>query len=89
MKRMHVLISGTVTGVFFRKFVSDNAKSLDIKGWVKNDENKVEAVLEGKDMKVDELVKLCRRGPPGASITKFDAKKETYKAEFSNFEVKY
>lgn len=84
MKRVHILISGNVTGVFFRKFISDNARDLNVKGWVRNVGDKVEAVFEGE--KVDELVRLCRKGPSGAKVEKIEVKDEEYKGEFDKFE---
>ncbi len=84
MKRVHVLISGNVTGVFFRKFISDNAEKLGVKGWVRNAGDKVEAVLEGS--KVDELVELCKKGPSGARVNNIEVKEEEYKGEFDKFE---
>ena len=46
MKRIHILISGRVVGVFFRKFIKDNADKLNVKGFVRNKENEVECVFE-------------------------------------------
>ena len=41
MKRIHVIIKGKVIGVFFRKFIKENADKLKIKGWVKNEKDYV------------------------------------------------
>ncbi|MEK6582905.1 MAG: acylphosphatase, partial [Nitrospirota bacterium] len=34
--RAYLLISGKVQGVFFRSFTEDVARSMGLKGWVKN-----------------------------------------------------
>lgn len=89
MIRKHIFISGNVQGVFFRKFVKDNAERLDITGWVKNTDGGVEAVFEGEDENVRELVSLCRQGPDVADIENVEVKDEEYKSEFDDFRVKY
>lgn len=66
-------IVGTVQGVFFRKFIKDNADDLNIKGYVRNlDDGSVEVVVEGKDESVNELVRRCREGPGHSKIKKVD-----------------
>jgi len=58
MKRaVKLIISGTVQGVFYRKFVKDKADDLNLNGFVRNIENgKVEAVLEGDSEKIKEMI---------------------------------
>ena len=34
--RAHVIVQGRVQGVFFRKFTQQEARSLGLRGWVKN-----------------------------------------------------
>jgi len=88
--RAHVFISGMVQGVFFRSETRDEAKKLGVKGWVRNlSDGRVEAVFEGEEKSVKELVEFCRRGPPGARVTGVDIIWENYTGEFRNFEVRY
>jgi len=87
MKRVKVLISGIVVGIFFRRFVMHNAIRLGVNGYVKNINHKVEAVFEGNDEQVDNLIELCRQGPVGSKIEKVEVKEEKYKGEFKSFEV--
>jgi len=69
MKRYHILISGRVQGIFFRQFIAEKAYSLGIKGFVKNLSNgKVEAVFEGEEETLKEILKECKKGPPNADI---------------------
>ncbi|HHH77727.1 MAG TPA: acylphosphatase [Thermoplasmatales archaeon] len=69
MKRAHVLISGRVQGVWFRASTRDRAESLHLSGWVRNlVDGRVEAVFEGDDGRVDEMVKWCHEGPPMAVV---------------------
>ncbi len=90
MKRVNVLISGRVQGVFFRAFVNRRAHDLGLKGRVSNtSDGKVEAIFEGSPQKVDEMIKLCRQGPPAAKVEKVIVKKEEYKGDFTRFEIIY
>lgn len=88
--RAHVHIGGYVQGVFFRYHTQELAQRLGVSGWVRNlRDGRVEAVFEGEREQVEEMVKFCRRGPPGARVTDVDIKWEGYRGEFSEFEVRY
>ena len=89
MIRKHIFILGNVQGVFFRKFVTDNAIKLKVTGWVKNIDSGVEAVFEGEDENVKELISLCENGPGEAKVEKVEIKNEDYKSEFDDFRVRY
>jgi len=90
MKRVHVLISGKVQGVFFRANTRRKAMDLNIKGWIKNlSDERVEAVFEGEDSAVKQMIGFCRKGPFGANITKIELKEEKYTGEFTSFEITY
>ena len=69
MKRVHVVVSGRVQGVFYRATCGDAARRLELGGWVRNlPDGRVEAVFEGQDGRVDEMVEWCRRGPELAHV---------------------
>ena len=69
MKRIHIIVTGTVTGVGFRWWLKMEAEKRKIYGFVKNrTENEVEAVFLGENKSVDELVKLARKGPSSARV---------------------
>ncbi len=88
MKRVNVVVTGDVQGVFFRSFIRQNALDLGVNGYVRNKSaDKVEAVFEGKDKDVDDLVKLCKKGPAGAKIKNVQVKEERYLNEFLGFNV--
>ena len=89
-KRVHIFISGDVTGVGFRYWTSQNAKKLGLTGWVRNAERDlVEAVFEGEKMMVEELVKKCHQGPMLASVKNVDIEWQDAEDEFISFEVRY
>jgi len=88
--RAHIFISGMVQGVFFRSETRHEAKNRGVKGWVRNiSDGRVEAVFEGEQENVKELIEFCKRGPPGARVTNVDIIWENYTGAFRNFEVKY
>ena len=69
MKTQKMVISGTVQGVLFRRFVKESADKLGVKGFVRNlDDGNLEIVSEGRDEKVDEFFKLCKIGPKHADV---------------------
>mgnify|MGYP001574843315 CR=1 FL=1 len=88
MKRVNVTISGDVQAVFFRSFIRQNASDRGINGYVRNKgDGKVEAVFEGKDKDIDDMVKICKKGPPGAKVKSVQVKEERYLNEFLGFNV--
>ncbi len=67
--RAHVFITGDVQGVGYRFYAKQEMKALAINGWVKNlDDGRVEAVFEGEDKKVKEMIEWCWSGSPTARV---------------------
>ena len=88
--RARVIIEGRVQGVFFRNHTQEMAFKLGVKGWVKNRRDGcVEAVFEGDQERVDQILQWCRRGPSGARVTKVHSTWENYTGEFEDFSVTY
>lgn len=57
-------------GVGFRWFVREEARALDLSGWVRNEPNG-DVLLEvgGAVSAVERLLALVRMGPPGSRVT--------------------
>lgn len=88
-KRAHIFIRGDVIGVGFRSWTVKNAKGLGLTGWVKNADHKlVEAVFEGPEDKVKQMVERCHEGPEVAWVEKVDVGWEEATDEFVGFEVR-
>jgi len=86
--RARILITGLVQGVFFRREMTDLARSLGISGWVRNLPNgKVEALAEGEKKRLDELIRFCHVGPPGAVVRKVEVEWSDYSGEFRGFRI--
>lgn len=89
-KRVHLFISGRVQGVFFRENTRRKAEKIGINGWVRNlDDGRVEAVFEGEEKKVKEMIEWAKKGPIIAKVAQVDIKEEEYKNEFKDFTIRY
>ena len=84
-RRVHIVIKGKVQGVFFRAAIEEKAKELHITGWVKNTGDDVEALLEGKDDMIKEMLEFCILGPKAAKVTGMDIDELPYTGEFEEF----
>jgi acylphosphatase len=64
-------VSGRVQGVGFRWFVKEEARRLELHGWVRNEPNG-DVLLEasGGTDALEELEALVRMGPAGAEVTR-------------------
>ena len=71
----HVTITGRVQGVGYRAWTSDEARSRELRGWVRNRrDGSVEAVFAGDTKTVDAMIEACRIGPSMARVTTVIAK---------------
>ncbi|MEM4703846.1 MAG: acylphosphatase [Candidatus Bathyarchaeia archaeon] len=87
--RAHVIVNGKVQGVFFRSETRFEAKKRGVNGWVRNlPDGRVEAVFEGEETNVKELIEFCRKGPPGAKVTSVEVSWEKWTGEFKSFEIR-
>jgi acylphosphatase len=67
--RAHVFVSGNVQGVYYRATTRDEAQARDVDGWVRNlSDGRVEAVFEGSEDAVEEMVEWCHTGSPAANV---------------------
>ncbi|MEN6359724.1 MAG: acylphosphatase [Smithella sp.] len=90
MKRVHVYISGRVQGVCFRAMTQQTALNLKLTGWVRNmDDGRVEALLEGEDAAVDQMVVWCKTGPPAARVDDIDIIEKPYMGNLRSFNISY
>ncbi|WP_201304914.1 acylphosphatase [Streptomyces sp. GS7] len=87
MVRKHVIVSGRVQGVFFRDTCRQTALEYGVSGWVRNlPDGNVEAVFEGDEDRVAQLVDWAHQGPPSAAVAKVEVRDEE-PGRLSGFEV--
>ena len=86
--RAHLLISGKVQGVYFRKYTQEVSIKNTVNGWVQNLKNgDVECILEGSQRNVEKVIEWCHIGPQNSRVDKIDIKYETYTGEYHNFRI--
>jgi len=89
-QRVHIFVKGKVQGVFFRQTTKTRAEKKNVTGWVRNlKDGRVEAILEGQDVDVSEVVEWSHRGPANAMVEDVQIINEKYKGEFSKFDILY
>jgi acylphosphatase len=87
--RAYVLISGRVQGVGYRFATAGKAKSLGLRGWVRNlPDGRVEATFEGPKWQVERMINWCYEGPPNALVQNVESYYERAKG-LRVFEVRY
>ena len=70
MSAKRLVIAGTVQGLGYRDWMVEKARELGVSGWVRNrSDGTVEALIDGDVAAVEELSRLCRRGPRLAEVT--------------------
>ena len=69
MKRMHILVKGTVQGVYYRYNTLKKAEEYHLTGWVRNRaDGSVEIVCEGTEENINNMVQWCKKGPERAYV---------------------
>ena len=79
--KKHIIIKGKVQGVGFRYWLYKAAMQRNIEGWVRNKiSGEVEALLIGNDAEINNLIKLCKKGPTSSKVVK--VKVQNYQKEY-------
>lgn len=90
IKNIHVIISGRVQGVWFRANTKQKAEQLGVTGWIRNTrDGRVEAIFEGEENCLKEMIDWCNHGPPLAEIDNVEIKDQIPTNGFDGFSVKY
>jgi acylphosphatase len=88
--RVNVIISGRVQGVWFRASTKEKADQLGITGWVRNTpDGHVEAVFEGDEKILQEMLDWCHHGPQYAKVKNVKITEQPAKNDFRDFSIKY
>jgi len=70
-KHLNIKVIGQVQGVGFRFSVEKMAESLQLFGFVRNEEGgNVYIEAEGEEEKLDEFINWCKKGPAWAKVEK-------------------
>ena len=84
-------VYGRVQGVYFRYFVQDIARTLGLRGYVRNLVNgdAVEVHAEGDKRRLEELIVHLKTGPPGARVKNIETEWSDYSGQFDDFNIRY
>ena len=87
---LEIKVYGHVKGVYYRAFTSRLAKSLGLRGYVRNlpELSAVEVNAEGPKEKLEELVRQLEVGPPESLVEHMDVEWSAFTGQFSKFEVR-
>jgi len=89
LKQVHLYIKGDVIGVGFRAWTKIQAKIIGVTGWVRNvDGNWVEALLQGEEEKVKQIIELIKKGPPVSHVSDVQTFWQEPKEVFDQFEIR-
>lgn len=70
MRRVKILVSGRVQGVYFRYFTENKAKELGVLGSVRNlEDGRVEIIAEAEHITLEAFIRWCHKGPVTAKVT--------------------
>ena len=87
--RVQAIASGRVQGVSYRWFVFENAKELELFGWVRNlPDGRVEAEIEGKKESVDKLIEAMKQGPMMAHVESVAVIPLDYEGSYLDFQLR-
>jgi acylphosphatase len=86
--RAFVKIYGRVHSVGFRTAIFDQAVNAGIRGFVRNvQDGTVEALFDGEDILVQNLIQYCRKGPENADVDNVEISEEEPKDLFTDFRI--
>mgnify|MGYP002713079373 CR=1 FL=1 len=76
MRAVHVIVSGRVHAVGFRAWTAEEARQLEVTGWVRNlRDGTVEAVFTGPEAAVEKMIDKVGVGPLGARVEHVETSK--------------
>ena len=88
MKQANIRIYGQVQGVFFRRMAKDEADSLGLTGWVRNDrDGSVEIMAVSDKKRLAKFLAWCKKGPPFAKVERVEVDWSKATSEFEGFEI--
>jgi acylphosphatase len=88
MSGRRLRIHGRVQGVFFRAWAAEEARSLGLRGWVRNRrDGSVELEAYGDEEALEALTAECRAGPPAARVERIEVEAAEGEGPASGFRV--
>ncbi|WP_054950625.1 acylphosphatase [Numidum massiliense] len=90
MIRSHLLVHGHVQGVGFRYFTLQQAQSLEITGWVKNNvDGTVEIEAQGESEQLKRFIERVKKGSPFSKVQHVQVRTTDQLKNYRSFRLKY
>lgn len=88
-RKVKILVSGRVQGVYFRLFTQNKAKHFGIKGSAKNlADGRVEIIAEADNAVIEKFIKWCNKGPITARVDHVEITELPSDEPLTTFEIK-
>lgn len=88
LKQARVLIKGDVIGVGFRAWTKIQAKIIGVSGWVRNNFNQVEVVIQGDGDKISKMIEILKKGPLVSRVDDVEIFREELREIFTEFVIR-
>jgi acylphosphatase len=88
---LHAVVHGHVQGVFFRAFVVEKAKELQLTGYARNLPSGVDVEIqaEGNRPDLEKLIDYLKVGPPAARVEKVVTDWSKTRNRYPHFSIRY
>ncbi len=89
MRKVKILVSGRVQGVYFRMFTQNKAKQFGIKGHARNlPDGRVEIIAEADQSSIENFIKWCHKGPVTARVDHIEITELEADEVLTSFEIR-
>ncbi len=89
-KRLEAVVYGRVQGVNFRYYTEQEARRLQVTGWVANQpDGSVRVVAEGTESQLAQMRQFLHRGSPAAYVDRVAEDWAEATGEFKGFRVRW
>lgn len=89
IRKVKILVSGRVQGVYFRLFTQNKAKHFAIKGSAKNlPDGRVEIIAEAENLTIEKFIKWCHKGPITARVDRVEIIELHHDELLTSFDIK-
>jgi acylphosphatase len=88
MRKVKILVSGRVQGVYFRAFTQNKAKQLGVKGSARNlPDGRVEIIAEAEKGAIEDFIQWCHKGPVTARVDHIEMTELQPDEQLTSFDV--
>lgn len=88
-RKVNIVVSGRVQGVYFRAFTRRKAKQLGLVGRATNlADGRVEIIAQGNDEAIAQFITWCRKGPITARVDHIDINELPVNEALHSFEIR-